>query len=79
MLNSGAYILASLISAEYVCRRREDNLNIEFRVRKKDAQNLKVWLLRSIERRKENNRHISECGHLHRPKEKKLWGRKRKS
>lgn len=45
MLGSGAYIVASLISAEYACIGREDNLNAEFRVKKKDPRNLKVWLL----------------------------------
>lgn len=48
LLSSGACIVASLISAEYVCIGREDNLNIEFRVKKKDPQNLKVWLLRGV-------------------------------
>lgn len=49
LLTSGAYMVASLISAEHVCVGREDSLNIEFRVRKKDPLNLKVWSLRGIE------------------------------
>lgn len=42
-------MVASLISAEHVCMGREHSLNTEFRVRKKDPLNLKVWFLRGIE------------------------------
>ena len=57
MLSFGAYIVASLISVECMCIGRE-NLNTEFRVRKKDSLNLKVWLLRSIEGRQEHSRYF---------------------
>lgn len=50
-------MVVSLISVEYVSIRRE-NLNIKFRVRKKDSLNLKMWLLRGREGRKEPSRYI---------------------
>lgn len=65
--SSAAYTVASLISVRCVCSGREENLNTEFRVRKKDPLNLIVWLLRGIEGRKEHSRYISECGQWHRP------------
>lgn len=46
-----------MISVECMCIGRE-NLNTEFRVRKKDSLNLKVWLLRSIEGRQEHSRYF---------------------
>lgn len=49
--------MASLISVECMWIGRE-NLNIEFRVRKKDSLNLKAWLLRSIEGRQEHSRYF---------------------
>lgn len=45
-------MVASLIFVKHVCIGREENVIIEFRVRKKDPVNLKVWLLRGIEERK---------------------------
>ena len=45
-------MVISLISVEHVYLGREEDVNIEFSVRKKAALKLKVWLLRGIKERK---------------------------